>query len=56
MNPSRLHRLFDERFRTRVRSGHGETQSDGTRYVDLSPMPDDESGAQLAAYFTTGGG
>ena len=66
MNPSRLCQLYDARFPNGVpngvRSGHRNGQPgqtailpDGTRFVDLSPRPDDEDdGTRLASYFLGG--
>ena len=61
MNPSRLIQLYDDKFSGGVRSGHRETgtqpEASGagrTRFVDLSPREEDDSGTRLAAYFLGG--
>ena len=66
MNPSRLAQLYTARFPNGVpngvRSGHlsgypaqAAALPAGTRYVDLSPRPDNEDdGTLLAAYFLGG--
>jgi hypothetical protein len=66
MNPSRLAQLYSARFPNGVpngvRSGHpsgypaqAAALPAGTRYVDLSPRPDNEDdGTLLAAYFLGG--
>ena len=66
MNPSRLAQLYTARFPNGVpngvRSGHrsgypaqAAALPGGTRYVDLSPRPDNEDdGTLLAAYFLGG--
>lgn len=61
MNPSRLVQLYDDKFSGGVRSGHRETPpqpgpsgAGRTRYVDLSPREDEDSGTRLAAYFLGG--
>jgi len=65
MNPARLFRLYDARFPNGVpngvRSGHRAGYAEqppalqgGTRYVDLSPRPDDDDGERIAAYFLGG--
>lgn len=66
MNPSRLAQLYSARFPNGVpndvRSGHrsgypaqAAALPGGTRYVDLSPRPDNEDdGTLLAAYFLGG--
>ena len=61
MNPSRLHALYDAKFRSGVRSGHRQSQAAQAalgpgmaRYVDLSPRDDEDDGTRLAAYFAGG--
>lgn len=61
MNPARLCQLFNAKFNRNANSGRQKTSyrpditgQVKTRFVDLSPREDEDSGSRLAAYFIGG--